>query len=251
MSLAFIKGAGYALTGLRWLPKAGLRRFVAIPLLVNAVLFGAAIWFANRQLRRLDQALQDWLPQWLDWLHWLLWPLFILTGLVVIFYSFTLIANLIGSPFNSLLADRVEKSLAPSAASPRPPVPSSWRDLAAAPWLELRRLLHFAAWALPLLVVSLIPAVNAAAPALWSGLVSWMLALEYADYPLAKRGLNFRQQRALLRRHWPLALGFGGMTLALTLIPILNFLAMPAAVIGATLMWNRELPDPRWHEPSA
>jgi len=29
----------------------------------------------------------------------------------------------------------------------------------------------------------------------------------------------------------------------LTLIPILNFLVMPAAVIGATLMWVREAPD--------
>ena len=112
-------------------------------------------------------------------------------------------------------------------------------------------MLYFVAWALPLLVLSFVPPVNAAAPALWAGLVSWMLALEYADYPLGKRGLNFRQQRELLRRHWPLTLGFGGMTLALTLIPILNFLAMPAAVIGATLMWHRELSGSRWHEPPA
>lgn len=249
MSLALVKGAGYALTGLRWLPKAGLRRFVAIPLLVNTALFGAALWFASQQLQRLDRALQGWLPRWLDWLHWLLWPLFILTGLVVIFYSFTLFANLIGAPFNSLLAERVEKMIAPASAQPRPPIESSWRDFLATPWVELRRLLYFVGWALPLLVLSFVPPVNAAAPALWAGLVSWMLALEYADYPLGHRGLKFRQQRELLRRHWPLALGFGGMTLALTLIPVVNFLAMPAAVIGATLMWNRELPDSRWHEP--
>jgi CysZ protein len=70
-----------------------------------------------------------------------------------------------------------------------------------------------------------------------------MLALEYADYPLGNRGLNLRAQRRLLRRRWPLALGFGGMTLLFTLIPGLNLLVMPAAVIGATLMWNKELPD--------
>ncbi|MCC8998345.1 MAG: EI24 domain-containing protein, partial [Candidatus Contendobacter sp.] len=57
-----------------------------------------------------------------------------------------------------------------------------------------------------------------------------------------QRGLTFREQRRLLRRHWPLTLGFGGMTLLLTLIPVLNFLVMPAAVIGATLMWVREAP---------
>ena len=35
------------------------------------------------------------------------------------------------------------------------------------------------------------------------------------------------------------------MTLLLTLIPGLNLLVMPAAVIGATLMWNREWSDSR------
>ena len=70
-----------------------------------------------------------------------------------------------------------------------------------------------------------------------------MLALEYSDYPLGNRGLSFRDQRRLLRKHWPRTLSFGGMTLLLTLIPVLNFLAMPAAVIGATLMWVREMPE--------
>ena len=70
-----------------------------------------------------------------------------------------------------------------------------------------------------------------------------LLALEYADYPLGNRGLSFRDQRQLLRQHWPLTLGFGGMVLVLTLIPLLNFLAMPAAVIGATLMWTQEAPE--------
>ena len=35
------------------------------------------------------------------------------------------------------------------------------------------------------------------------------------------------------------------MTLVLTLVPVLNFFVMPAAVIGATLMWNQELSDSR------
>lgn len=43
-----MKGAGYTLTGLRWLPKSGLRRFVAMPLLINVVLLGAGIcWWTG------------------------------------------------------------------------------------------------------------------------------------------------------------------------------------------------------------
>ena len=241
MSGSLLTGAGYVLTGLRWLPKAGLRGFVAMPLLINTVLFGVGIWWSAGQFERFDQYVQGLLPTWLAWLHWLLWPLFILTALVVLVYTFTVVANLIAAPFNGLLAERVERLATPGA--PRPATPLNWKDLALSPLTEVRKLLYFIGWAIPLLLLSFVPVVNAIAPLLWALFSAWMLALEYADYPLGNRGLNFREQRRFLRRHWPLTLGFGGMTLLLTLIPILNFLVMPAAVIGATLMWVREAPD--------
>ena len=243
MKNSFTRGAGYVLTGLRWLPKAGVRGFVAIPLLINTLLFGGGIWLGASQLQRLDQAVQGWLPDWLAWLHWLLWLLFVLTMLVVIFYAFSLVANAIAAPFNGLLAERVEKMVNPDSGIQPPPAESSWRDLLFSPLAELRKLLYFIGWAIPVVVVSFVPAANVAAPVLWVVSTSWMLALEYADYPLGNRGLNLQAQRGLLRQHWLLALGFGGMTLLLTLIPVLNFLAMPAAVIGATLMWMQEAPE--------
>lgn len=243
MSNSFTRGAGYVLTGLRWLPKAGLRGFVGLPLLINILLFGGGIWLGASQLERLDRAVQGWLPEWLTWLHWLLWLLFVLTVLVVLFYTFSLVANLIAAPFNGLLAEQVEKMIAPANSAPRPSADSSWRDLLFSPLAELRKLLYFVAWAIPLVVLSIVPAANVAAPVLWAVSTSWMLALEYADYPLGNRGINLQAQRRLLRRRWPLTLGFGGMTLLFTLIPGLNLLVMPAAVIGATLMWNKELPD--------
>jgi CysZ protein len=244
MSNSFTQGAGYVLTGLRWLPKAGLRGFVAMPLLINTLLFGGGIWLGASQLERLDRAVQGWLPEWLAWLHWLLWLLFVLTALVVIFYTFSLVANVIAAPFNGLLAERVAKLVNPDGRVQQSPPEPSWRELLFSPLAELGKLLYFVAWAIPLVVLSFVPAINVAAPVLWAVSTSWMLALEYADYPLGNRGLDLRAQRRLLRRHWPLTLGFGGMTLLLTLIPGLNFLAMPAAVIGATLMWNKILPGP-------
>jgi len=242
MSASLMKGAGYALTGLRWLPKNGLRRFVAMPLLINVVLFGAGLWWTYGQFERLDQTLQGWLPSWLDWLHWLIWPIFALTVLIAVFYSFSVVANLLAAPFNSLLAERVEQLVQPGNA-PGPAASLTWKELVLSPLAGLNRLLYFIGWAIPLLLLSFVPGVNVAAPVLWVLFSAWMLALEYADYPLGNRGLSFRDQRQLLRQHWPLTLGFGGMVLVLTLIPLLNFMAMPAAVIGATLMWMQEAPE--------
>ncbi|MBE2293705.1 MAG: sulfate transporter CysZ [Phycisphaerales bacterium] len=242
MSSSPIHGARYVLTGLRWLPKRGLRSFVVIPLLINILLFGIGIWWSAGQLDRLDQTVVSWLPSWLVWLHWLLWPLFILTVLVVVFYTFSVVANVIAAPFNGLLAEQVERMANPAGVPPfRARV--SWKELALSPLAELNKLLYFIGWAIPLLVLSFIPVINVAAPVLWVLFGAWMLALEYSDYPLGNRGLSFRDQRRLLRKRWPLTLSFGGMTLLLTLIPVLNFLVIPAAVIGATLMWVQEAPE--------
>ena len=37
MSSSFLRGAGYVLTGLRWLPRAGVRGLVALPLAISTV----------------------------------------------------------------------------------------------------------------------------------------------------------------------------------------------------------------------
>jgi CysZ protein len=47
--------------------------------------------------------------------------------------------------------------------------------------------------------------------------------------------------RRTLRRHRSLSIGFGSAAAGLTMIPIVNFVVMPAAVAGATAMWVREL----------
>ena len=68
-----------------------------------------------------------------------------------------------------------------------------------------------------------------------------MLALEYVDCPLSNHGLLFPQQRVLLRRHRAEGLGFGSAVMVLTMLPLFNFIAMPAGVAGATILWWERL----------
>jgi len=65
----------------------------------------------------------------------------------------------------------------------------------------------------------------------------WMLALQYTDYPMGNHGLNFTEERQLLKQNKQLAWGFGAGILLITFVPVLNFLAMPAGVAGATALW--------------
>jgi len=233
-------GFRYLREGVHLMRQPGLRRYVAMPLLISTLAFSAAIWFGIHWLDVLLDWLLGFLPGWLDWLRYLLWPLFALTGVLVVFYSFTLVTNLIAAPFNGLLAEAVERHLTGQ------PVDESggWRtvvkDILPSLLSELRKLGYFVVRALPLAVLFLIPGVNLGAPFVWGLFSAWMLAIEYADYPMANHHLHFAAQRRRLRGRRLLALGFGGGSLLLTLVPVVNFIAMPASVAGATAMWVRE-----------
>jgi CysZ protein len=235
-----IKGVGYLREGLRLMRQPGLRRYVAMPLLISVVIFSAAIVAGVHWLEILLGWLLNWLPGWLDWLRYLLWPLFALTGVLLVFYTFSLLTNLVAAPFNGLLAEAVERHLDGNSMADA----GGWRELLKdfLPSLisELRKLLYFALRALPLGLLFLIPAVNLAAPFLWALFSAWMLAIEYADYPMGNHNLHFAEQRKQLRGRRLLSLGFGGSSMLMTMIPVVNFLAMPASVAGATAMWVRE-----------
>ncbi len=233
-------GAFCFVRGLRLLAHPRLRGVVALPLAINTALFAAAIAYAASDFRAWIDRL---VPAWLEWLRWLLWPLFAAVALLVLFYGFSLMANVVAAPFNAVLAARVERLLdpGPHGGAAGGAVREALRGLIA----ELRKLGYFAVRAAALLVLTLIPGVNVAAPFLWAAFGAWALALEYLDYPMGNHGIGFPEQRRRLRARLGTTLGFGGAALLATMIPVVNFLAMPAAVAGATVLWTEAFaPEP-------
>jgi len=235
-------GMHYLLEGLRLIRQPGLRRYVAIPLLVSIVFFSVAVFGLTHWLEQLIGLLLGYLPGWLDWLQYLLWPIFAVAGVLIIFYTFSLITNLIAAPFNGMLAEAVEQYL-----TGQPIDTGGWqallKDFIPSIISELRKLLYLLLRALPLGILFLIPGINIAAPFIWGLFSAWMLAIEYVDYPMANHLLHFSTQRKLLRKRRVLSYGFGGSSLLMTMIPVVNFFAMPASVAGATAMWVGELKE--------
>jgi CysZ protein len=229
-----VSGASYLVQGLKLLTKPGLRRFVIIPLLINILTFTILAWIGITQFENL---LNWMLPQdsWLNYFRYILWPLFAIAAILVTFYSFTIVANLVAAPFNGLLAEKVELLL--TGKSPSQPTQGIAQSIWPAMRSELIKLRYFILRALPLLILFLIPGLNIIAPILWTLFGIWYLTLEYADYPMANNGLEFKSQRDSLKQTRLTALGFGGTLTIMMMIPILNFAAMPAAVSGATAMW--------------
>ncbi|GAB0056661.1 Sulfate transporter CysZ [Candidatus Magnetaquicoccaceae bacterium FCR-1] len=238
---AFIRGIGYLLTGLKLLTTPTLRRFVLAPLLVSTLLFVSGSWFALGHILAWSAWLNAFLPSWLQWMEWILVPLLFGSVGILFFTSLGIVANLIGAPFNALLAQQVEIHLAGTFDTAHHPQPQGlWQSVFPTVHSEIQKILYYIIRAIPLLLLFVLPVVNVAAPFIWMFFTSWMNAFQYADFPMGNHQLNDKQILARLREERLLSLGFGAATLLLTLVPVVNVLAMPAAVAGATAMWVEE-----------
>ena len=216
----------------------GVRIYVIIPLTINLLLFGALVWYGYSQFNVLVEWLMSFVPAFFDFIEWLIWIFFGMLAAITVFFSFTPVANIVAAPFNALMSEKIEIALTGKAVSSEI---SFTRMAIDAIGSQLRKLVYIMFWALGLFLVSLIPVLNLVAPVLWIVFGSWLLSLEYFDYPMGNHDLVFAEQKKRLGERRGIALGFGGAVMIMTSIPIINFFAMPVAVAGATLLWVEQL----------
>ncbi|WP_137888721.1 sulfate transporter CysZ [Pseudomonas sp. 2FE] len=243
MPAPVLSGPQYLREGLKLVLSPGLRLFVLLPLAINLILFVGLIGFAVQQFNGWITAFMPDLPDWLSFLSYLLWPLFFVLVLLMVFFTFTLLANIIAAPFNGFLAEKVEVVLRGEDNFPA----FRWSELVAMVprtfGRELRKLGYFLPRAIALLILSFIPVLNLLAAPLWLLFGVWMMCVQYIDYPADNHKLGWNEMLAWLREKRWQSLGFGGSVYLALLIPGVNILMMPAAVAGATLFWVRERGD--------
>jgi CysZ protein len=228
----FIHGIDCYMAGVRLIRQPGLRRFVIIPLVINMALFSIASWMLWLYLSTVVESM---LPSWLSWLAWLILPVFMAAVMVVVYYAFTLVANIIASPFYGYLAKGVEGHL---KGDPHLALETNFfsTETLAILGSELRKLVYYLVRAIPLLLLSLIPGVNVITLPLWLLFSAWFLSFEYAGYAFENHGVLFNEQKRILKQNRANSLAFGGLSLLATTIPIVNLFAPAVAVAGATKM---------------
>ena len=227
-----VTGATYLFRGLGLIIKPGVKRFVIVPLLINTLLFAGVLWALGDQFSALVDYMLNALPGWLNWLSWIFWVLFSLTAGLLVFLTFSLLANLIGAPFNSYLAAAVERHLSGDVPPESPH--NIWQEIGIAMLSELKKWLYYLLWLIPLIIASFLLAPLS--PFLWFLFGAWMYSLEYSDYPMGNHGYTFPQVRRKVAEKRLMSLGFGATVTLATMIPLVNFLVMPVAVAGATAM---------------
>jgi CysZ protein len=201
-----------------------------IPLLGNVLIFSLAAVCA---IVGTDVAIDHWLPEMPAWLRGSIHLIVLIGLLVVSFFTFTLLGNLLLSPFNGLLAARVERALTGRAGSAD--ATEFWTSVRRTVRQELHRLGYIGIRMLGVFALGFIPVIGLIAFPLGLLLAAWLLALEFAGNPLGNRGWDFDRQRAFLRAHRGGFLAFGFSAMGMSMVPVLNFALMPAAVAGMTV----------------
>lgn len=238
-----MNGIDCLLEGLRLIRQPGLRRYVLIPLVLNVFIFAAMIVYGFMQIEAWVTAMMGRLPDWLSFLYWLMWPLAVLVALLFLFYGFTVVANIIAAPFNSVLSTRVEERLVGKLDD----VPEvAWFSVfPRAIGREFSKLFYILPRFLGLLLLMFIPLVQIVAPFLLLLFSAWMMAVEYTDYAADNNELGFKPFRQRLQKVRLQALLFGLLAYALMAVPLLNLVIMPAAVAGGTKFWVEHLRQPK------
>ncbi|WP_110669749.1 sulfate transporter CysZ [Salinicola halophilus] len=227
--------------GTRLVLEPGLRRFVIGPVLVNLLLYVTTIYYLVQNFGGwLDYGMAQ-VPSWLDWLEWLIWPLLVIGLVLIVFFTFTLVSNLIAAPFYGFLAEKVETRL-----TGRPPadergwiktgVDALGRELVKLGYLLPRMALLF--------VLGFVPGLNVFTPFLWALFSAWMMAIQYLDYPMDNNAVGFGDMRRRLRSRWWPTLTYGGLMSLATWVPVLNLLLLPGGVAGGVMLWDRYYRDP-------
>ncbi|MGB5326339.1 MAG: sulfate transporter CysZ [Pseudomonadales bacterium] len=241
LSGGILQGARYLLRGFRCLGRARVLPFVLVPLFANLAIY---YWSINALWQGFDVWISHWLaqlPAWMDFLRTALVAIFYLGAALLVAFTFTWLANLVGSPFYGLMAEQVELLQGSALPAWRFSIGAVVKLVLRATGRELQKLLYYFSRAALLALLSalglFIAPLAAVMPFLWFLFGAKMMTLQYVDYAYDNHGVKFRDMRSALKRQRRAGLGFGSMTALASMVPFFNALVVPAAVCGGTLLY--------------
>lgn len=238
------QGARYVVRGFKFplVEHPRLMGLVAMPALINAVLFigfivGVWSWgggLLDGVLVGIVDVEHAWYVTPFVWLlqvfSWLFFAMLVVAGCFVTVY---LIGGVIAAPFNDVLSEKVE---AIRLGTPDPPfsVKKMLADALFAMGQELRRVAFLLVVYLLLLPLHLIPVFGTV---IWGWLGFLILTMDQLDIPLARNRYRFSERLGAVKGNVMVSTGFGAACAGLLWVPLLNFLCLPAAVVGGTLLY--------------
>ncbi len=206
---------------------------VAMPALINIGTFFVivALLFWNYDWFVLPEPTGSGIGYYVLFVLWWLYKILLYPLLLALSYFLTMIlAGIVASPFNETLSERAEELMMGRVVQGE----EGWKAMIVG---GLRGIASSAATGIPRAIVvvmlGLIPGIG---PILAAIVGAFFIAVGYTDYPFERRRYSLKRKLGTLWKHKRMALGFGIGANLLLIVPLVNFLCMPVAVVGGTAL---------------
>ena len=213
-----------------------LLRYAIAPFVINVIVFSATLYFANTYFSHLVEEYliygESW---WWKVLELMAQILVLLVMLMVSFFTFTAVGNLIAAPFNDILSEKTEQMIRGTSSDEPFSVRLMFSDAVRSMGDEVKKISLFLGAMGLLLLINFIPLVGPLVFALCSIILTlYFLVIEYTGFVCSRKRIDFVQQRAFIRSQRAQALGFGVAVMLTLMLPLVQLLTIPLAVVAAT-----------------
>lgn len=201
-----------------------LWRMTGLLFVLMVLLTGGVFWL-------VDYLANLWIPEGDAWywqvISWLAWIMALLVAMLCGIFSFVTLGSAAAAPWLDLLARRTEQRAGNELAEQD----SGWAFLVLHSLANsVRPLLGLLLWGVAaLLFIFWLPPV---ATALWAYGGLRFLSFELIDTPASRRNWDYSGRKQHLNENRWFYFGFAGLALLLLMVPVVNLLVIPAAVVG-------------------
>ena len=200
-----------------------LWRMLAVLLVLMVVLASATFWL-------IDYITALWIPAGDTWywqvLSWLAGALAFILAMLCGIVSYVMLGSAVSAPWLDDLAVRTEAIFGEGISL----LESGWMQLMLQSLSNsIRPLLGLVPWGVVALLFFWFPPLSTL---IWTYGAVRFLAFELIDTTASRRGWSYQERKKMIVGNRWFYLGFSGFAMVLLMVPILNLLVIPAAVVG-------------------
>lgn len=210
-----------------------MKRFVIIPIFLNFIILCLILYFIFGSINSLVNNYIS-ADSWVSWFSFIIKAIGYIIALVITSYIYSFVALTVGSPFYTMLSEKVEAFLNNKPVADTP-LKQTIQEI---PNTIGREIIKFI-YRIPLLILMLI---SLFIPVIGQALIiligAWCYSLDCTSYAYENNHISFKDTRASTWQHKMLLLTFGVIVWVFMLVPFFNMLIIPVAICGGTALWH-------------
>lgn len=247
---SFLQAFKAVFSSMKMVKQYKLYGYFIIPFLLNIIILSAIFYFSYINLTPLLEGLVTGDGIVFDALRFIIKPLIIIIQLILTILIYSIVGTIITSPFNDILSEKLEEKISGQKFNEKFSLSAALSDIARVIRNIVKLLIAIAAINIALLLLTFIPFFGAVLYTVLSLLVTiFFLGFQFYDFPLERRRQTFGEKLKTLLYFKTQTLGVGAAFFLLSYIPIIGFLGLNMATIGATSMFVEHIKPAITFEP--